>query len=376
VNTEPPGLARRGALFPIRGMRLNVRGIRARQEGRRERGTRRALTGVLLWVLLVLVAAIPAVLTAEIVLRLVYREEEVGPGYWGRGAFEHDELTGFRHAAGYRGHASRRSVFVTPVEIGRHSLRQSNFESQIEQPRKLLILGDSFAFGLGVREEAGFASVIQSPLNSTGVGVINGAQAGYGVEQEVMFGTRLAETIGPDAIVLFLFPGNDVRADHQKRYRHVEVRYGYRLPKQRRLPIRAVDFLRTHSYLWMFVSDRVVKVQGTGTRRIEDFNRLAEDDPEAAIRATVDALAELAGYCEKSNIEFGVAILPLREGTTPFDGTLRRALAREGLPVLDLAGIGLAPDDYFQGDSHWNERGHESVARAVVPFALGLLEEG
>ncbi len=83
----------------------------------RERHTmsvaRRTRRGFVLRAVLLIFLAMLAFATVEIVLRLVYREEEVSAGYWGRGAFEHDDLAGFRHAAGYRGTASRRGVFVT-----------------------------------------------------------------------------------------------------------------------------------------------------------------------------------------------------------------------------------------------------------------------
>ncbi len=215
----------------------------------RPRKTRRPRWKTLLFVCaLIAVVLIVCAAGFEVALRVQYREEEIFGRYWAAGAFVPDKELGFRHAPGFSGRAFRRSAFDCPVEIQANGLRQANYATQLRHPRRLLILGDSFAFGLGVDERAAFPSLIQPPLNSRGVGVINGAQTSYCTAQEVGLGRRLVETVRPDGVVLCLFSENDVIGDYYKRYRNVEVRYGRRLRKNRWLPVAPVDYLRTHSY--------------------------------------------------------------------------------------------------------------------------------
>lgn len=317
------------------------------------------------WILLILSASTLPVLGTEIALRTVYRDQDVTGTYWGLHAFEPDDVLGYRHAAGYRGRVYRSGVFDCPVEISAYGLRQAGVGSQIEYPRKILLLGDSFTFGLGVREESTFASLMQSSLNPEAIGVINAGQTGYSAEQEAMLGMRLAPVMKPDVIILCLFLDNDIKEDYTGGYRNVEVKWGCRLSKDRRLPISAIDFLRTHSYLWMFVGQR---------RPTENLKK----PPEAIlisdfIRPTLDAVMRLCDYCQNNGIRLGIVLIPPRSGGTVFDAPFKEALIEKDLAILDFSENMAGSEGYFHIDGHWNEHGHERAANLLIPFTRSLL---
>ncbi len=323
-------------------------------------------------VVAVLVGLLATTTLLEVSLRILYREEALNGNYWGIGAFVQDADLGYRHAPGFRGYAYRENVFDSFFEISRDGLRQRNVETQAQYPKRLLLLGDSMTVGLGVNEDEGFAHLIQTTLNPHGIGVINGAQTGYGVEQEVKFGMSLAQKYRPDAIVINVFPGNDIKNDFLKKYKNIEVRYGYRLPKDRLLPLLPFDFLRTHSYIWLRLSidERIANWRSPrmGSRRMKHFEDLITKDPKAAVQPTLDALWRLKEFCAAVGIKLGVMLIPTKKGKQVADGHLRDALVKEAIPFLDLHGKLSAKEDYYSGDGHLNKHGHEKAAAFLATF--------
>jgi hypothetical protein len=291
---------------------------------------------------LVVVCALPI---AEVTLRILFCEEDMNGTYFAAGAFQADELTGFRQAGGFRGRAFRRGIFDCPVETQPNGLREANYAAQIAYPRKLLLLGDSFTFGLGVAEELTFASLIQPRLNAKGIGVVNGGQTAFCVEQEVAFGRRLSEQLDPAAIILCVCTENDVLGDYDESYKNVDVKYGCRLPKDRWLPIAPLDYLRTHSYLWMAVA-RAARKQGR-EERIPEYQRQAVFETRKLLVPTLAALTGFNDYCNRRGIRFGVVMIPPSE-RVPFDAPLKRSLKRAGIPSVDLAEKGFGPQHRFR----------------------------
>ncbi len=324
------------------------------------------------WAFLALFAVLACLAITEVILRVAFTREEVNWNYWGPGAFEQSELVGFYHTPGYVGRCYRRGIFDCPVKITNQGLRQSDLDSQTRYLSKLLILGDSFAFGLGVEENSTFAHLIHGPLNASGIGVINAGQTGYCPEQETRLGSQLIRQYHPHAVVLFLFLGNDIEGDFLHDYRNVEVRYGYRLPKDRWFRWRPFDFLRTHLYILLFLDG---KLNERRTARIHDtFETIAKQDPKKVIKPTLDALKGFKKLCDSNGIRFGVVIIPPGSAGISYYQPVKRTLRAAKIPFLDLQGKNFLAKDRFRLDGHWNESGHRKVAAYLIPFVLELNE--
>jgi hypothetical protein len=322
---------------------------------------------IFFWAVLVAFLSVVSIAVLEIALRAFYREEEVVGDYFGIGGFVQDDEVGYRHAPGFQGSIYRREVFECPVSISPQGLRQSNFDEQMQYPQRLLVLGDSYIFGVGVKEEEIFATLVQTVLNSEGFGVINGGQSGYCVTQEEKFGMRLAQAVKPAIIILSLFPNNDVIGDYYKDYENVEVRYGRRLSKGRWLPAAFVDFLRARSYSWMLLDISLNRKRVEGQRKA--FLKFAKDSTALAMQPTLAALAGLRDYCRNNGVKFGVMLIPAI-GKSLFDAPLKQALNNDGISVLDLGQAKLGRKHYFRSDAHWNEEGHKRAAKHFVRFFL------
>jgi hypothetical protein len=326
------------------------------------------------WAFLVLGTVAAALMLAEITLRLVFAAEEVAGNYWGPDAFVGAETLGYRHAPGFRGFMVRRGVFRVPVAISAEGLRQSDLGAQLRFGARLLILGDSYAFGLGVREEHAFATLIQPALNARGIGVVNGAQTGYCVEQETRLGLELVARFEPKWVVIVVFLGNDVEGDLIGDFLRTDVRRGYRLLKERWLPVPVVDFLRTRSYLGIYAQQQLDRRRYV--RLHQEFLDLAQRQPARAFAPTLAALRRLRAHCDEDGIRLGVVLVPPRKTGRLFYRLCKRTLREDGIPYLDLQQMDFGEEDYFVGDGHWNEHGHGKVARHLTAFVLETLVAG
>jgi hypothetical protein len=322
------------------------------------------------WSVRISVSILLPLLVAEGILRLIYRDEEASSGYWGVGAFVADERLGYRHAPGFEGYAARRGEFYVPVAINAQGLRQKNLDEQLRYPRRLLLLGASYVFGLGVAEEDGFASLIQDDLNAEGVGVVNASQSGYSVEKAMIFGLSWAARVAPETILLTMVPTHDSMAGYRPFGFDSDTVYGCRLPKDRWWPVPAVDYLRTHSYLWQYLATKVHR--RTVVRKAAEFRAEARAQPELVIQPTLKTLRELHRFCVARSIVFGVIVVDSEKVPSELDDRYLEACRTEGIPVLRCGAPEFTDQDFFARDAHWNESGHRKTAARVLEFVRGL----
>lgn len=95
---------------------------------------------------------------------------------------------------------------VSHVRI--NSIGTRGGELRDESRKRILLIGDSFAFGYGVEEDQNIGSRL---ANLSGEEVVNGGVWGFGPDAEFLMAKRLIPEVKPDAIILLLFPANDLR---------------------------------------------------------------------------------------------------------------------------------------------------------------------
>lgn len=194
----------------------------------------------------VLIALVAACVLAEIGLRLLnirperyalprwlawdgtqYREEAKGEGLIKRLSRYEDE--GVRTGE-YTPHARFKTVYASnptgyfdadgsvSAEVNNLGLRGPDVvEEKPAGTRRILILGDSFTFGVGVREEDTFARRLESDLNRDApqgerIEVINAGVQGYNTRDEVVYLEREWLRLDPD-LVIIVFYLNDAYED-------------------------------------------------------------------------------------------------------------------------------------------------------------------
>jgi hypothetical protein len=103
----------------------------------------------------------------------------------------------------------RRPEYDVLVKINAHGLRGPDRDyAKPAGVRRVLLLGDSFAEGYTVAEEASLRSALERSLNEGGCGpqeAINAGIAAYSTDQEYLFFTREAGKYGADVVVLVFF---------------------------------------------------------------------------------------------------------------------------------------------------------------------------
>jgi lysophospholipase L1-like esterase len=236
---------------------------------------------------------------------------------------------------------------------------------------RIVVLGDSVTFGLGVPTEATFparlgaALAAESGARGPRYDVLNLGVSGYGTAQEI----RLLEAKGlayePDLVVL-AYVVNDPLGPEL---------LALSLREAAEIERRPLHVAARHSELLGLVLDRVGLLRQIG--RTEATYEKAYGHPEAWA-SVVDGLAELARLAGEHGFRVAVVMFPLlydfeRYPLARYDEQVREAVARAGFPFLDLRAVLPARDGTAYrlnvlDDTHPNARGHADAAVAIERF--------
>jgi hypothetical protein len=233
----------------------------------------------------------------------------------------------------------------------------------------MVVIGDSFAAGYGVGEEAIFANLSTRPVvKPIGIG-------GYSMVQELLWMRELAPALRNKLVVWFVFYGNDLYDNLTPELR------GYRKP-----------FVREHRGTggWEIVSQHIsrdkwpIQVRGRkGHIHLTTLAQLCSDTflARRAYSACEWLIDEGRRVCAAAGAELMVLTIPdphmltaeghdflrsLEPGLRDFhqqrpDRMFSAICARLGVPIVTGTSF-LDMSCYKPNDCHWNEAGHARVA--------------
>ncbi len=100
----------------------------------------------------------------------------------------------------------------SPFKINSYGFRDYEYDLANKNDYRIIILGDSYTFGWGVKMEKTFPKVLESSLKKQGysVQVVNAGIYGYNTQQEVLFFEKELLKYKPD-LVIISFVLNDTR---------------------------------------------------------------------------------------------------------------------------------------------------------------------
>jgi len=127
-----------------------------------------------------------------------------------------DEKLGYRLVPNYE-MEYKKSEFNTLIKINSQGLRDYKHQKHKKSSSyRILVMGDSFTFGLGVNSEETYTKVLETLLNQNLDGktqkqyeVINAGIDGYGTEQEYFYLEELGNQYRPDLVIVGLY-ANDI----------------------------------------------------------------------------------------------------------------------------------------------------------------------
>jgi lysophospholipase L1-like esterase len=252
-------------------------------------------------------------------------------------------------------------------EVNADGFRDRDYPIERTGARRLVVLGDSVAFGFGLPREESFPEVLEQLLDAAPGAdppdeVLNLGVGGYNTLQEVEFYEVVGRKYAPDRIVLAFVLNDCFPSDWMAR----------RGPRPAAFAgAAAAAPLWRHSRLATLVVDRVFRSRDFATRR-----RILDACAQPELwRIVADGFARLAGIQERDGTPVLVVIVPMLVDFDhyPFADLHRRVRAeaeRNGLSTLDLldafsrhaaSDLRLSPRD----PAHPNALGHRIVAEAL-----------
>ncbi len=219
--------------------------------------------------------------------------------------------------------------------------------------RRIVILGDSVAYGHGVEATEAFPQILEHTLRASGrdVDVFNIALPGWSTRQERLAYERIARRYKPNEVVLAVCL-NDL----------AELQINLTKPP---------GFLLT-----LFKHSAAVRMAfGASSREIgaveELFNAAGSARVENAFRLFFDEVKALRSEVAKDGATFSIAVFPFRlqvEPQSPAPLVQKRVMdfaAAEKITAFDFLreiATSAAPTDLFLDYDHFSKAGHERVA--------------
>jgi lysophospholipase L1-like esterase len=236
--------------------------------------------------------------------------------------------------------------------------------------RRVLVIGDSFAFGFGIDDRARtFPAALEAELSSAHpTDVFNAGVPGADSERELAVLEQTLPRVDPDLVLLAWFV-NDAESNACKQ-EYVQ--------QSRLLPLIS-DVLLRHSALWRRLEPALVAVCvrcGAKASYLDHLRRLY-DAPSGARWSQRAAFIGLLERARHGDRHVAVVLFPLVED---FDDhplaevhtLLRATCAQAGVPCFDLHDVlRHEPAESLQTsalDHHLNEKGCALAARAVARF--------
>jgi hypothetical protein len=298
-----------------------------------------------------------------------------------RHLFEYDEVLGWKLKPGARARQAYGEfdvVYRTNKE-GFRDDRDYSYEKQSGRKRAV-VLGDSFAFGVGVENRETFAKLLEA---ETPYEVFNLGVSGYDPGQYLLLLKGTGLRYNPDLIVIALYLGNDISdllLDHYSAgiwYKPFFVLEKEKLVvKNIPVPNKEPNVIKEHVEMNSFIRHiywlrtlNLLRASWTKTVYpfIEKHGVVKDTDQAYALQLLEAILGDAQSIC-KSGGERRLVVLIIPSRNIRYNYR-ERWLGEEVAKMLKIHDIpyaemlnGRREDFYFEHDGHFNARGHVFAA--------------
>ena len=372
------------------------------------------MKGLLLRAAALLLGSAAAVVLGELALRLLRPPVLAVPASDYAEFFAFDPELGWANRPGGHGRMTFLPDFDHMIRINARGLRDRDIPYERSVPlRRVLCLGDSFTWGMGVEAEETWPKVLERTLPE--LEALNAGVNGWTTSQEFLWLRREGLKYRPDAVVLG-FHVNDFREnldEHAGIYERPYFVLDGGALVLRNVPVEQpagargrpqLAWLENHSYLFrLLVFGREwVRLGFLEPADLSPLRRQSPGDRPAASSSdgpparnvTRALLSEIRNVCDENHILFVVLLIPTNRQVRPslraLPGTPReiaayeaaRGICRElGLICVDPLDALAASEEhglltYYPMDMHWNASGHRLAAQLVAERLGTLLPAG
>lgn len=305
--------------------------------------------------LLITGGTLAGLLSAEVLLALFYPQKVMVTRASVNFFTQYDPELGWVNRKGASGNLNPPDERLPPTQILINAEGFRGREVQLPKPKgtkRILVLGDSNAFGYGVNEEERFSNLLEQRL--AGYETVNLGVFGYGTDQEAILLEREGLRYSPDLVILAFIPGDltdnmcSIYSGISKPYCSLEngriklnnvpvPKPGERAMVKKNSRVRQA--LYRHSHLYRLVAQRFNESRFFMRDSVFEMSR------DEGLQLTLAILEGMNRVCRENGSRF--AVLLLSHGTwvdtlgrnqqqeVGYYPILTRMLAGRGITVID-----------------------------------------
>ena len=325
--------------------------------------------------------------------------------------FEIDKKKGYRLTKNFKGIVlDSQADYVCKMETNSIGLRDREYGDKKDNTFRILVLGDSITFGLGVELEDTYPKQLETILGLRNDGkkyeVINAGVMGYGTDHEFYYLEEWGAKLKPDLVIVGFYVGNDVDDVMIGAQNLFTVKDGYLFDKYRHEGIESnKNIFKRHSKAYEFFADRVNNLLiKTGLKKGNSdlpenlkfyLNKLpykmevTMNKVETFLKKISNLEAQIGGKTIiiliptrkqiflQNNLDEDFErykLNPIEYSPTKINDEIINFAKRSRIPLIDLLPIMKEEEEKIQlllpGMSHWNKEGHKLVANTIYGFLI------
>jgi hypothetical protein len=348
--------------------------------------------------LVVIVSLLACLALVEVAIR-TFAPQPTGPSQF---AFDPDR--GDIPVPGQHGRRTLPGVYDYTYANNSLGLRGQEIDRTDKARERVLFLGDSFTYGVGVSDEETFAAQVGQVLKAQkdGLELVNAGNPGSGTDYALKFYRTLGTALRPRLVALFFFASCFERNEWAKYYAVNEQGGIQETSLQNSVGSRKQLLSGNKFYNWLISWSHTANLlkqfaiylllQGrlpgdSATTAVVSHIRNNGSSNEANIRITGILLGALRDAVVADKADFIVFYVPPRENVAFFrekgapardEAALGRITADLNIPFFSLtpvlAGLNLDVSQLYFTEGHWNATAHKAVAAYAADIVAGRLQ--
>jgi hypothetical protein len=261
---------------------------------------------------------------------------------------------------------------------------------------RILLLGDSQAWGFGVAEAETMSVLLEQSLSTQypnfDIQVVNGGVPGYGTADELAFLQAKGDLLQPDIVIVQFLSVNDLSENRTPAREWAIIEDGFLAsrftPDENDLSLstvfeRARRWIKLNSHLGRLLFD-VGGYLGTRAGILGEVDALwGEDFTQEDAKLGVELLVHIAETANKLGAETlflyttsQAHVIPAVYDPPKSSGVVETASKEANVPWIDSARwLNQHPDKYllyYPKNGHWTPTGHAAVAELVANSIVAL----